>query len=232
MKGSYIAVPTTKGETFDAYVVRPAQRARAAVVVIQEIFGVNAYIRGVCDALAEKRFAALAPDIFWRLERRVELGYDEEGRKKAMALLDAFDQEAALDDIADAARFLRGADASFAKLAVLGFCVGGRLSYLAAANGGFDAAVVYYAVGLEKVLDSRAPACPTIIHFGDRDRFAPAEVMAEIKKSVAKRPNIALHVYPGCEHAFASPDHPAFDAEATRVAEERSLEFLARSLAG
>jgi carboxymethylenebutenolidase len=228
--GSWIDVKTADG-AFRAYIARPAQGSGPGVVVLQEIYGVNAHIRRVCDELAEEGYVAAAPDLFWRLERGVDLGYGEADRAKAMALYGRLDAEAAVADIAATVEALRRTPGCVGKVGALGFCLGGYLAYRAAAQGAVDCAVAYYGVGIEKRLDL-APKLkvPLTLHFGAEDAHVPAAAVSAIRAAFADNPSVAIHLYPGAGHGFAARERPSHDAPNAAMAYSRSIAALKRTM--
>lgn len=227
--GTRVTIKAKDGGAFDAYVARPAQGSGPGIVVLQEIFGVNAHIRRVCDELAEEGYVAAAPDLFWRLERGVELGYGEADRGKGMALLSHFDSSAAVGDIAACVEALFRTPGCVGKVGILGFCLGGNLAYLAAAQGVVDCAVAYYGVGIEKRLDL-APKLkvPITFHFGAEDTHVPAEAVGAIRAALAGNPNASIFVYPSAKHGFAARERPSYDAPNAAIAYSRSIAALKR----
>lgn len=223
MTGVYsesIVLTARDGFTPDAFVARPAATPRGAVVVVQEIFGVNAHVRSVCERFAAERYVAIAPALFDRRERGVQLGYDAAGIARGRELRAAADTAAALADI-DAAR---GFVADAGRVAVVGYCWGGLLTWLAACKlDGFSAAVVYYAGGIGDVLDA-SPRCPVLGHFGERDAMIP---LAWIDRWRERHPGHPVHVY-AADHGFNCEARASYDATAATIARERTLAFLAQ----
>jgi carboxymethylenebutenolidase len=226
-----IKIRARDGGEFSAYVARPAAKTAPCIVVLQEIFGVNEYIRDVADRLAEEGYIAVAPDLFWRFSPGIELGYGEADMQKAFGYYQKFDTDKAAEDIratVDAARKLPGANG---KVGAVGFCLGGKLAYLAATRAGVDAAVAYYGVGIEQNLgEAKQAKCPIAFHFGATDKFVPPEAIAKIREAFAGSGTAEFYVYPGCDHAFAAPMRPSFDKPAAMMAYSRSLGTLRRAL--
>lgn len=227
-----ITIAAADGGSFFAYLAEPKARPAGAVVVIQEIFGVNAAMRATCDWLAAMGFLAVCPDLFWRIEPRIDITDRTQAEwDKAFALFKAFDQEAGINDLKatlTAARKLPGADG---RAGTLGFCLGGRLAFMMAARSDADVNVSYYGVGLEGLL-AEVPAvkAPLLLHIAAQDKFVPPEAQAAIVAGVAANPNVAAHVYPGVDHAFARIDGMHFDARAAAIANGRTADLLARTL--
>ena len=216
---------------FDAYCARPAGSPRAAVVVIQEIFGVNAGIRRKCDRLAADGYLALAPDLFWRVEANVELDPDVEPEfQRALALMGRFDQDQGVADIEATIRHARGA-LGVEKVGVVGYCLGGRLAYMVAARTDADASVGYYAVGLPDLLrEKHAIARPLMLHIAGADHFVPPEQQQAIHEGLDDHPKVALHDYPGEDHGFASELGARRSEAAAQLADSRTAAFFAEHL--
>jgi carboxymethylenebutenolidase len=209
-------------------VARPAGEVRGGVVVIQEIFGVNGSIRSVADKFAQEGYVAIAPALFDRIEPGIELGYGEEDMKKAFSLYPKLDVNASLKDVAAAFEFIKDEGKG---TAVLGFCYGGLVSWLAATRGpenGFTPActVGYYAGGIGKVADEE-PSCPVMLHFGADDDHIGQEQVEAVRE---KHPEVQLYVYEGVGHAFANAQRSSYNEEAAKLAGERSLEFLKKNI--
>lgn len=217
---------------FDAYVARPASDPRGAIVVVQEIFGVNRGIRQKCERLAEQGWLAVAPDLFWRLEPGIDLDPDVEAEfKQALDWMGKFDQDKGVGDIQatiDAARAMLG---DGGKVGVVGYCLGGRLAYMAAARTDSDATVGYYAVGIDGLLgEKHAIANPLLLHIAGDDGFVPSEVQAKMHAGLDDHPKVTLHDYPGEDHGFATELGARRSEEAANLADERTQAFFAEHL--
>jgi carboxymethylenebutenolidase len=187
---------------------------------VQEIFGVNSHIRGVCDGFAADGYVAIAPALFDRVERGLEIGYTEADIARGRALKAKADTGAALSDIAAA----RDAVATHGRVGIVGYCWGGYLSWMAACNlDGFAAAVVYYGGGIGEVLH-QTPRCPVLGHFGERDAAIPVTAVDEWGK---RHPKHAVHLY-DAGHGFNCDQRGSHDAAAAKLARERTLEFFRR----
>ena len=201
-----VSISTLAGDcSFLAYCARPAGTPRAAIVVIQEIFGVNAGIRQKCDRLAVDGYLALAPDLFWRIERGIELDPDIEPEfKRALELLGQFDQDQGVSDIEATIRYARR-ELGVPKVGVVGYCLGGRLAFMVAARTDADASVGYYAVGVDGLLrEKHAIAHPLMLHIAGDDGFVPQAVQQAMHEGLDDHPKVALHDYPGEDHGFAT----------------------------
>ncbi len=195
----------TDAGSFRGYLAQPDAQSGRAVVVLQEIFGVTRKIRAYCDLFANAGYSALAPDLFWRLEPDLELTHSEADVAKAFDLLGRFSDADALSDIDVCVSALRNRGAT--AVAVVGFCLGGKLAAMAAARGKADAAVSFYGVGLEKHLDTlRRLRCPLQMHFGGKDSYVPEAARIAISATLEERARGNMHVYPEAGHAFFRAD--------------------------
>jgi carboxymethylenebutenolidase len=211
------------GHTLDAYAVQPGVPATAGLVVVQEIFGVNAHIRAVAEGYADNGFVTIAPALFDRLEPGVELNYDDAGRQRAMQLAGKFDSERAVDDIAAAVEWLRGF--GLTGVGVVGYCLGGTLAWLSAARLPIDAAVGYYGGNIMRYLGER-PKVPVMLHFGEEDTHIPA---SDVDKIAETHPNVRIFRYPA-GHAFNREGSPGYSASCALRARERTLAFFRQHL--
>jgi carboxymethylenebutenolidase len=227
----YITVRTPDGD-YRAYVARPAASSAPAIVVLQEIFGVNADMRETCDELAGKGYIAVCPDLFWRQEPGVDLNHWSEAEwKKGLALYAAFDFDAGVRDILDCVQAARNLDGASGKVGVMGFCLGGLMTFLTAARAPLDAAVVYYGGGTENHLDQApAVAAPMLMHFGEEDEFISKDALRKIKLAMSGNPGVRIYSYPGCSHAFARHTGTRYDALAAASANGRTDAFFAQHL--
>ncbi|GAA2891437.1 dienelactone hydrolase family protein [Pseudonocardia halophobica] len=231
----YERVPAPDGDEFDAYLALPEDGRGPGVLVFQEIFGINDNIRGICDRLAGEGYVALAPDMFWRLERRFERK-DESALAECMGMVQRLDFAAAAGDIAAAFAHLRAMPESTGKVGAIGFCLGGTLTWLCATTArvdgaGIDAAVPYYGSGIQDMLD-RADAleCPALFHYGDRDPFIPQEQIEKVEAAVGGKPQVEVRHY-DAGHAFSNWDAPSmYDEKAAVEAWGHTTAFLARHL--
>jgi carboxymethylenebutenolidase len=221
--GQRITLTAADGHVLGAYVAWPSGAPVAALVVVQEIFGVNEHIRSVADGYAKDGFLAVAPALFDRIERDVDLGYGGPDAQKAIGFIPKLDVDKAVIDLAAALDF--ASEDSGKKAGVIGYCLGGTLAWLAAARLHPDAAVGYYGGRIGNYANER-PSCPVMLHFGRQDTHIPAE---EVEKVHAAHPEVEIHWY-DAGHAFNATPRTSYNPEAARLARERSLEFLKKFL--
>src|SRR5277367_5896421 len=219
----HVKLKAEDGHELDAYVSRPAGETIAGLVVVQEIFGVNVHIRSVADGYAKDGFLAVAPALFDRYERGVELGYEGEDMQKARSLISGLNMDHALKDTAAALEYVRRQTGK--KFGVIGYCFGGTIAWLAAARLGVNAAVGYYGGQIAKFADEH-PRAPTMLHYGKLDQHIPKESVDAVQ---AANPEVPVYWY-DADHGFNCNDRASYNAEAAKLAKERSLEFLKKHL--
>jgi carboxymethylenebutenolidase len=227
----YTAVATPDG-TFQAYVARPNALPAPAIVVIQEIFGVNADLRDTCDELASQGYLAVSPDLFWRMEPGVDISDQSEAEwKKAFALYTAFDYDAGVADIAATMKTARSMPGANGKVGLMGFCLGGLMTFITTARKGADASVVYYGGGTEKHLDEVINIKnPLLMHLGEEDEYISKDAQKAIIKALADNPSAQVFTYPGCSHAFARHHGIHYDKAAAALANGRTADFFKLNL--
>lgn len=231
--GERIRIDTADG-SFGAYLARPALSSGSvpAVVVIQEIFGINADMRETCDDLAEQGYLALCPDLFWRMEPGVELSsFSEAEWKKGLALYQAFDFNQGVHDIAATMAHARALPSTSGKVGVMGFCLGGLMTYLTATRCGVDAAVAYYGGGTDQHLgESPSLSGPLLMHLAGEDEYIDELAQDRIQAVLGKNPWVTIHTYAGQQHAFARHRGVHYDAPSARLANGRTAAFFRQHL--
>ena len=223
--GEFMQVTAQDGHELSAYVSRPPGSPVGAIVVLQEIFGINAHIRSVADGFAKEGYVAIAPALFDRIERGVELKYEGTDMQKAIGLLQKLSPDTALLDVA--AAFARLEEQGLKSIAVVGFCYGGLLTWLTATRGEAYAikpacCVAYYAGGIGSVAKEE-PSCPVLLHFGANDSHIGPEQIEAVREA---HPEVDIRIYEGAQHGFNCDARAAFHPEQARIARERTLSFL------
>lgn len=221
---------------FSAYVAAPQAASKTSpvpvILVLQEIFGVNADMQQKCDALAGEGYMAICPDLFWRLEANVTLTDKSEAEwSKAFDLLNKFDVDQGIIDLAAVLQQSRTLDLSNGVVGCIGYCLGGKLAYLMASRTDIDVSVGYYGIGLEFLLqESTYIKKPLMLHIAEEDKFVSKEAQATIRAALEKNNNIALHAYANVNHAFARINGEHYDAAAATFANKRTRSFLSAYL--
>lgn len=218
--------------SFDAYVAKPDALPAPAVVVLHEVFGVNADIREHCDELARQGYLAVAPDLFWRLEPGVDLSVNsDEDWQHGIRLYQAFDRDAGTRDVNDTLNAVNRLPECNGKVALLGYCLGGLMTFLTAVQYEVDAAVAFHGAETEKYLDkAEGLDGPLLIHLAEEDEFIPKAAMEQIMAALADNPNVTIYTYPGQSHAFSRHNGAHYDAEAAALANRRTSDFLRQHL--
>jgi carboxymethylenebutenolidase len=223
--GQFTQLKAADGQSIPAYVAQPAGQPKGGIVVIQEIFGVNSHIRSVADGYAAAGYLAVAPAIFQRVRPDVELGYEQNDMSEGMALkaaTEALPAPGVMQDIQAAIQHASQAG----KVGIVGYCYGGLLTWRAACQlDGLSAAVPYYGGGVTTPEEiARKPKCPVLAHFGDQDHWIPLDSVEALKKA---HPEIEVHVY-HANHGFNCDQRASWNAEAAKLARERTLAFFAK----
>lgn len=223
--GQGIELQTADGVTIGAYEAAPSAQPKGGIVVVQEIFGINHHIRAVTDRFAAAGYEALAPAIFDRVERGVELAYDDDGMARGRELA----SKISLDQHLFSIEATIGALAGHGPVGIVGFCLGGSLAYAAATRDKrLLAAVGYYGGNIAGMTDTR-PCCPTILHFGEDDAHIPQADVEKIRKA---HPDMPIYTYAGAGHGFNCDERSAFHKASADLAWRRTLVFLGEALAG
>ena len=229
-------MPYAKVGEMTVYVAAPATDPRAAIIVVPEIFGINPGIRQKCERLAEAGYLAVAPEIFWRFAPGVELNPDVESElQQAFGYFQQYDPNDGVIDIEATIRAIRGGidgHAPVARVGLIGYCLGGKLAYLAAARTDIDASVGYYAVGVDQMLgESHAIANPLLLHIAGEDGFVSKAAQAAMHAGLDDHPRVTLIDYPGLDHGFATEMGDRRDEAGAEAADARTAAFLAEHLA-
>jgi carboxymethylenebutenolidase len=218
-----------KDGSFDAYVADGKTRGGPAIVVIQEIFGVNKVMRDIADSLAEEGYTAVAPDLFWRIQPGIDITDQTDAEwEKAFSYFKAFNVDKGVEDIASTIDWVRAQGA--AKVGAVGYCLGGLLAYLTGARTSIDASVGYYGVGIDNYLAEAAKVKkPVLLHVAEEDGFVSKESQAKMKAGLTGA-NFQLYWYPGRDHAFAREGGKHYHAGDAATANRRTLDFFAKTL--
>lgn len=216
---------------FEGWLALPPAGHGPGLVLLQEIFGVNAHIRAVAEQYALDGFVVLAPDLFRRAAPRTDLGYDGDDRQRALSLMQGYAPADALADLATSVAALRAHPAvAGRRVGALGYCMGGRMAYLAAATAGVDAAVAYYGGGIQAQLDRAAQiACPVQFHYAAQDDHIPLAAVEAVREAFAGR-HAEFHLYPGATHGFNCWARASYHPASAALAHARALGFLAQGL--
>jgi len=217
---------------FSAYLATPASGNGAGVLVIQEIFGVNADMRAHCDAYAAQGYFALSPDIFWRQEPGIQLTDKTEAEwQRAFELYQGLDVPKGMEDLMASLSHLRSIDGCTGKAGTVGYCLGGLLAYLMACQSDAECNVSYYGVGIDAQLDQASNiTSPTLLHIAEEDEYVNKDAQAAINSGLAGHSNVTLHSYPGVNHAFTRNDGIHYDTDAAKLAHGRSADAFAAAL--
>jgi carboxymethylenebutenolidase len=218
---STVKITAKDGHEFSAYCAKPQGAPRGGLLVIQEFFGVNGHIRRVCDQYATDGYVTLSPAIFDRVERDVELGYDEAGMNKGRELRAKLDLSKCMLDI----QATIDTAASAGKVAALGYCWGGSLAYIASARlNGLACAIGYYGAQIAAHVDE-TPRVPVMLHYAEKDEYLP---QSDIEKVRTAHPSVVIYQYPGTEHGFNCDDRRFYEPKSAAIARERTLSFLGK----
>jgi len=228
-----VRIPTYEGDaSFPAYVARPEGEPKAAIIVIQEIFGVNGGIRDKADHWASLGYLAVAPEVFWRQQEGIELDADVPDQfNQAIGFMMKHDFDAGIRDVEATIRWIRRSE-GVAKVGLVGFCMGGKIAYEAATRTDIDASVGYYAVGVADMLnESHAIAKPLMLHVPTADGFVPPEQQKAMHEGLDSNRHVTLHDYEGLDHGFAAEHGTRRNEEGAQLADGRTEAFFAANLA-
>jgi len=218
--------------TFTAHVALPSAQSAPGVLLIQEIFGVNADMRSIAQSYAKRGYLAVVPDLFWRFAPGIELDPEiESDRTTALDLYGKFDQDIAVGDLKSTLRALRDLPTCSGKAGCVGFCLGGTLAYLMATRSDSDVNIGYYGVGIERALGEVSSITnPLMLHIAKADAYVPAAAQNAIRKALAGHRLATAHSYPGCGHAFGRVGSAHYDKHASELADRRTADFLLKHL--
>lgn len=218
--------------TFMGYLATPEKGSGPGLVCIQEVFGVNSWMRNIADDFAKAGYVALVPDLFWRLEPGVRIeGEGEQDFAKAFDLYGRFDAEAGVADIQDTIKELRGQHGASRKIGTVGFCLGGFLAYMSSIRTDADANVGYYGVGIDSKLgEQTGMKGPLLLHIAVEDQFVSKDAQKKVHEGLEKNPKVTIYDYEGQDHAFARKGGEAYRREPAELAESRTLDFFRQHL--
>ena len=228
-----VSVRAVDGGLFSVYVANPPRGKGPGILLIQEIFGVNQVMRDLADGFAAQGYTVMCPDLFWRQEPGIQITDKTEAEwKKAFALFQGFDVDKGIEDLKATLAALRRLPTCSGKAGSVGYCLGGKLAYLMATRSDADANVGYYGVGIQDQLDeAKNIKKPLLLHIAEKDQFVPPEAQAKVKDALKGNPLVAVHSYPGADHAFARAGGQHYDKQAADTANQRTAEFFKKNLA-
>jgi carboxymethylenebutenolidase len=227
--GEWVQIAGPDG-AFRAYVARPAGTPKAAVVAIQEIFGVNAVMRGKADWLAREGFLAVAPDLFWRIKPGIDITDQTDAEwKQAIDYMNQLDKNASVRDVQATLTWARSQGVS--KVGVMGYCMGGYIAFLAECRTDTDASVAYHGGGIHTALgEAGGIKKPVLLHNPMKDSFIPVEALNTIRETLKDNPRVTIHEYAGQDHAFTREGGKHYDEAAKQLADGRTIAFLKQHL--
>mgnify|MGYP003387852972 FL=1 len=231
MSGQWIEIEANDGASFSGYLSTPRGGKGPGIVLCQEIFGVNPYIQSVADYYAEEGYVVLAPDLFWRITPGIQLGYTEKDFERAFQLFGQFDTDQGINDISASVKTLRSRPEVVGKVGALGFCLGGRLAYLAAARSDVDCAVAYYGVTIDEYLNEASNInVPMALHFAENDQFAPMASVNNIQAALKDHVETEIFIYPGVDHGFSRNESGHFHKPTAQLAHQRSIALFRKTM--
>lgn len=231
MSSEWISVASSDAGQFEAYISHPPTGRGPGLLLVQEIFGVNEHIRAVADQYAADGYVVIAPDVFWRQAPRIELGYTAEGFEKGLALLTGLDIHRTGSDLQRAVEAVRHFDSCTGLVGSVGFCMGGLLSYVAAARAGVDTAVCYYGGGIHNHLDLATDiSCPVLFHFAAKDSYIPSAAVESVRKTFSGRDNVRVITHPDVDHGFNCWQRPSWHQPTAARARGQTLVHLSETL--
>ena len=231
MVGQWVDIETNDGASFSGYLSVPRSGKGPGIVLCQEIFGVNSYIQSVADYYAEEGYVVLAPDLFWRIEPGIQLSYTEKDFQRAFELFAQFDTDQGMEDISASVKALRARPEVVGKVGALGFCLGGRLAYLAATRSDVDCAVAYYGVTIDDYLhEAKNINVPMVLHFAENDQYAPMASVTNIQSALKDHADTEIFIYPGVDHGFSRTESGHFHKPTAQLAHQRSIALFRKTM--
>jgi carboxymethylenebutenolidase len=232
MSNEFKIKATDGSGTFSAHVATPKEAKAPAIIVIQEIFGVNKNLRDICDKLAAQGYLAVCPDLFWRQEPGIDITDQTEAEwKQAFALFNGFNVDKGVEDLKATLDFVRTQPGCNGKVGTVGFCLGGKLAYLMATRSTTDCNVSYYGVGLDELLGEKDNIKkPLLLHIAEKDGFSSPEKREKIISGLKDNKNVEMHVYAGVDHAFTRIGGKNYNKEAAEQAHARTAAFFKNNL--
>ena len=231
IENSWIEIESACGGSFGAYVSLPPAGFGPGLLVIQEIFGVNDHIKSVCDQYALDGFVALAPDVFWRQDRRVELSYDPVGIAKGLKLYDGLNIDIAAADLQRAVEAIRHIPSCTGKVGAVGFCMGGLLAFVSAARAGVESSVIYYGTRLDNYLELVQDInCPLLFHFAEEDEHISTRTVKKVRMSLSGKDNCRVIVHKNSRHGFNCWNRDSWNQSVATTARGQSLVHLMETL--
>ena len=231
IENSWIDIESACGGSFGAYVSLPPAGFGPGLLVIQEIFGVNDHIKNICDQYALDGFVAVAPDVFWRQEPRVELSYDSAGIAKGLQLFDGLNIDIAAAELQRTVEAIRHIPSCTGKVGALGFCMGGLLAFVCAARAGVESSVIYYGTRLDQHLELvQDITCPLLLHFAGNDEHISTQTVNKIKMSLSGKDNCRVVVHKNSGHGFNCWERDSWNQSAAATARGQSLVHLMETL--
>ncbi len=230
MSGREIIISGDDGANFSGYLACPESGSGPGLLLAQEIFGVNQTMRAVADYFAEEGYVCLVPDLFWRIEPGIQLGYSPAEFEQAFGHYQTFDVDRGIDDLGAALNTLRQRPECSGQAGVMGFCLGGKLAYLVATRHDPAVAVCFYGVGIDQALDEAAKIdCPIVFHFAGADQFVPPDAVAKVRETIGAQAGIEIYEYPDVDHAFYNRDRAeVYDKPSAMMAHSRTIAALRR----
>lgn len=223
-----LIVTAADGGKFECHVAKPGKKATAAIVVIQEIFGITSWLKNTADWLASNGYVAIVPDLFWRMEPNLNLNdRDDKDLNKAFGLYGQFDQNQGIEDLKQVVSTVAAMPEANGKVGCMGYCLGGLMTYLMACRSNVDCSVSYYGGGIdEKLAESGKIKKPILLHLPGEDKFITKDKQAKIKAALGSNSLVTIHTYEGMDHAFARVGGEHYDKANAELANGRSIEFF------